>query len=184
MTGELIFGVLVVAGLIWTAVWAWVMWGSPRQGSFEAIYQGVGRLRRRLLFVFSVLGLVALAASFSALPYPAVRALTAAPPAVTVEATGFQWYWEFSRTEVPAGVPVEFRVKSADVNHGFGLYSEAGELVAQVQAMPGYSNRLIHTFPAPGTYTVRCLELCGTAHHFMAVEIFVTAKGGSDGTGS
>lgn len=97
-----------------------------------------------------------------------------------VHATGYQWYWEFDRTDVEAGKPVVFEVTSADVNHGFGLYDPAGVLVAQVQAMPGYVNRLSHTFEAPGTYRVMCLEFCGLVHHNMISEIEVT-EGGSNG---
>ena len=94
-----------------------------------------------------------------------------------VHATGYQWYWEFDRNAVMAGKPVEFRVTSADVNHGFGLYDESGTLVAQTQAMPGYVNRLTHVFEKPGTYRVLCLEYCGVAHHGMIAEIAVTQGG-------
>ena len=98
-----------------------------------------------------------------------------------VNATGAQWYWDLDREEVVAGQPVEFRVTSTDVNHGFGLYDGAGRLVAQTQAMPGYVNRLNHVFEMPGTYRVLCLEYCGLAHHDMKAELVVTeAAGGGD----
>ncbi|CAF0701745.1 hypothetical protein MPNT_410011 [Candidatus Methylacidithermus pantelleriae] len=58
-------------------------------------------------------------------------------------------------------MPVEFLVRAADVNHGFGLYDPDGRLVAEVQAMPGYTNRLTYVFKKPGTYKVLCLEFCG-----------------------
>ncbi|MBS1485974.1 MAG: hypothetical protein JST43_00190 [Bacteroidetes bacterium] len=69
--------------------------------------------------------------------------------------------------ELPAGQPVEFRVTSLDVNHGFGIYNERAELVTQTQAMPGYVNRLRWEFTEPGTYNILCLEFCGAAHSFM-----------------
>ncbi|MCC6202958.1 MAG: hypothetical protein IT494_08125 [Gammaproteobacteria bacterium] len=77
--------------------------------------------------------------------------------------------------EVPAGSTVEFRVTSLDVNHNFAIYDEAGVLVAQVQAMPGYVNRLRVKIDEPGRYTVLCLEYCGLAHHVMSSAFIVTA---------
>lgn len=70
-------------------------------------------------------------------------------------------------TALPAGAMVEFRVTSRDVNHGFGIYDPAHSLIAQVQAMPGYVNRLRIRFDKPGTYNVLCLEYCGLAHFIM-----------------
>ena len=64
-------------------------------------------------------------------------------------------------------------VTSADVNHGFGIYDADLRLVAQTQAMPGYTNRLRHTFAAEGTYRVLCMEYCGLVHHNMITEIKV-----------
>lgn len=98
-----------------------------------------------------------------------------------VNVTSAQWHWELDRKKVALGKPVEFRVTSTDVNHGFGLYDQAGRLVAQTQAMPGYVNRLTHVFDAPGTYRVLCLEYCGLAHHEMVAEIIVSGAGGTDG---
>lgn len=136
-----------------------------------------GRAYRIRAIAFWVMVLVGLPVSiwlFRDNPYT-VRAAT---PQV-VNALGYQWYWEFDHDQVVAGRPVEFRVTSADVNHGFGIYDAAGTLVAQTQAMPGYVNRLTHVFEKPGTYQVLCLEYCGLGHHAMMAEIIVT-DGGTD----
>jgi cytochrome c oxidase subunit 2 len=82
-----------------------------------------------------------------------------------------------SSNRFTAGVPVEFRVTSADVNHGFAIYGPDDRIVTQTQAMPGFTNRLVHTFAAPGRYRVLCLEYCGLAHHGMLAEFEVVAKG-------
>lgn len=68
---------------------------------------------------------------------------------------------------VPVGVPVVFDVTSADVNHGFGIYTPSGRVFAQTQAMPDYVNHLRLVFLTTGRYTVRCLEYCGVAHAAM-----------------
>ena len=93
---------------------------------------------------------------------------------VRVEASQFTWRVDPAR--VPAGVPVEFRLTSADVNHGFGVYDPDDRLITQVQVMPGRTQRLVHTFDEPGTYRILCLEYCGLAHHGMVGQFEVAAQ--------
>lgn len=78
-----------------------------------------------------------------------------------------------SPPELPSGALIEFRVTSLDVNHGFGVYGPDGRLVAQIQAMPGYVNRLRVRLDPPGIYRILCLEYCGLAHHAMKAEVTV-----------
>lgn len=68
---------------------------------------------------------------------------------------------------------VEFRVTSLDVNHGFAIYNENKQIVAQTQAMPGYVNNLRWKFREPGVYTVYCLEYCGMGHQIMKTSFTV-----------
>ncbi len=75
--------------------------------------------------------------------------------------------------EIPVGELVEFRVSSLDVTHGFAIYDDKSNLVAQTQAMPGYINKLRWKFNTPGTYNILCLEFCGVAHAFMRASIVV-----------
>ncbi|HRN76918.1 hypothetical protein [Ottowia sp.] len=90
-----------------------------------------------------------------------------------VDVVGYQWRWELSQSEFNAGETVLFRITSADVNHGFGIYDQNLRLVAQMQSMPGYTNLLRYTFDKPGTYKALCMEYCGTAHHGMISDIQV-----------
>ena len=92
-----------------------------------------------------------------------------------VDAVARQWSWQLSGNRFAAGVPVEFHVTSADVNHGFAIYGPDNRIVTQTQAMPGFTNRLIHTFAQPGKYRILCLEYCGVAHHGMAAEFEIVA---------
>lgn len=71
---------------------------------------------------------------------------------------------------------MEFVVTSEDVTHGFALYDSDRRIVAQIQAMPGFVNRVRHHFTEPGKYEVLCLEYCGLAHHAMVAEINVAPK--------
>lgn len=109
------------------------------------------------------------------LPYSAsyARPNAAGTQTLVIEAKGYQWRWELSRNRVAIGQQVEFRVTSADINHGFAIYDADMHLVAQTQAMPGYTNKLNYTFSKKGTYKILCLEYCGVAHHNMITEIEV-----------
>ena len=95
-----------------------------------------------------------------------------------VDVTGQQWSWQITPNTVHAGSPVEFRVTSRDVNHGFAIYAPDGRIAAQTQAMPGFTNKLVHTFTQPGTYRVMCLEYCGLGHAPMTSEFSVVAATG------
>lgn len=98
---------------------------------------------------------------------------------VVVNVQGFMWGWTIQDKKIHAGDTVEFQVTSKDVNHDFALYGPDGKIVAQTQAMPGFTNKLLHTFKKAGTYTVQCLEYCGIGHGVMRVtiEVLAAAKG-------
>lgn len=146
-----------------------------READYTPIQKKAYRMRVRLFWgLMLTLGPAALLTLVD-LPYDKALATTQGKPQV-VEAVAYQWRWELSRDRLVAGQPVEFRVRTGDVNHGFGIYDTELRLVAQVQAMPGYTNRLRHTFTQPGTYKVLCMEYCGVAHHNMTADITVTER--------
>lgn len=94
-----------------------------------------------------------------------------------VDVVGQQWSWKITPNTVTAGSPVEFRVTSKDVNHGFAIYAPDNRIVTQTQAMPGFTNKIVYTFKQPGTYEVMCLEYCGIGHAPMTSRIKVVAAG-------
>lgn len=101
----------------------------------------------------------------------AMRSIAAADedPALTVEVTGHQYWWEVRYPEfgvvganevhVPADTPVEIVLQSADVIHSFWVPAVAGKL----DLLPERANRLVID-AEPGTYQGRCAEFCGTSH--------------------
>jgi cytochrome c oxidase subunit 2 len=163
------FAVFALLGLAWTVIWASL---TVRSGGpvlpYEDVSRRAARLRRLLAVLIIPILAVALLISMTRYPYPGFASRRLGPPALTVQVVARQWEWELSTRTLPRGQVVEFAVTAADVNHGFGIYGPSGGLLAQVQAMPRYVNRLITTFSQPGTYTVRCLEYCGIPHHGMA----------------
>ncbi len=139
-----------------------------------------GRLRGVFSVSLLVILAIFLALTLPRLPYPTGDAapeqivnvvgrqfafsLTEGPGPDSIE----DWDRDYAPTvQVRAGALVEFRVRSIDVNHGFGIYTPDGSVLAQTQAMPGYVNRLRVRFDEPGTYNVMCLEYCGLLHHAM-----------------
>lgn len=183
---SLIFMSLVALIFIFTASQAHLpaTAGGPPHG-----HRLSGRVR---IVAFSAFILVFAVVSWVTLwKFPIPEQSNAANPPIStqvVKVVGRQWSWQLSAHTLRENVPVEFRVTSADVNHDFAVYDPAGVLVAQVQAMPGYVNKLMHTFRQPGTYTVRCLEYCGLGHAAMVARFRVTASvvtarsNGSDAT--
>ncbi len=164
---------LTLMGLI-LAVFLFVFSQSHvREIDYTPLQKRAYRLRARLFWALVVTLGPAMVYNLIDLPYGAARANARVDNVQTIDAVGYQWRWELSRNEVTVGEPVVFRVTSADVNHGFGIYDTNLKLVAQAQAMPGYTNTLHHTFDTEGTYRVLCMEYCGIVHHNMIAEIKV-----------
>jgi cytochrome c oxidase subunit II len=103
---------------------------------------------------------------------PYARGVAKHSQVVNVQAQQFAWT---GLKPVKAGKEVEFRLTSKDVNHGFAVYTAGGELLFQVQVMPGKTQIYRYTFHKPGTYTILCLEFCGVGHGDMQGRLTVTS---------
>lgn len=159
-------GMAVVAGAFIVAVRA--------SGAAAEVPADTERRRSRLLWGLIVLGVVVTAGTLWQWPHD----VSAGSGAVTVNVTGAQWSWEIDRETVPANTVIVFNVHATDVNHGMGIYNEAGTLLTQTQGMPGYVNQVRYVFDEPGMYRVLCMEFCGVAHHEMIHEFEVVASEG------
>lgn len=155
------------------AVFGWVVAGSRDRVDYQQIQTGGYSWRKRLFLSLVAIGIPITGWTLVDLPYGAHEKLGS--DAVHVRATGYQWFWELEKSSARVGQPVVFHVETADVTHGFGIYDESMRLLAQTQAMPGYSNKLVYTFEQPGKYQILCLEYCGVAHHQMKAEFTVEA---------
>jgi cytochrome c oxidase subunit 2 len=74
--------------------------------------------------------------------------------------------WEFvpSEIRVKAGMPVELKVYSADVDHGI----EFTDLDVPVERIPAGRTVTVRFIPSkPGVYHFRCAVVCGTGHDEM-----------------
>lgn len=176
MIQEVVWAVSIVFMGALAAVFAWVAAGANvALADYGPIVASAYRLRT---WLFALAALVLIGVSYqtlSKLPY-----ISPSQPSVAgmqqVDAVSEQWSWTLTPRAFVVGQTVEFHVTSRDVNHGFALYDPEMHIVAQTQAMPGYTNILRYTFTEPGTYQVLCLEYCGLGHHDMSTEIDVTAQ--------
>jgi len=176
MQQEIAWQVSLLGILLIGAVFVFVAIRSGDPAEYGPVQKRFYRIRAVWFWGLVIAGTWLSVVTLSNLPYAATHGRADSRPAVAVNVTGHQWYWDMSRTTLPVGRTVEFRVTSADVNHGFAIYNSDEQVVAQTQAMPGYTNKLRHTFRKPGTYTVMCLEYCGLAHANMTKKIRVTAS--------
>lgn len=114
----------------------------------------------------------------------ATMAGIAAPPtaaALTIDVTGHQWWWEFryedadtskvfetaNEIHIPVGVPVSFKVTTADVIHSFWVPALGGK----TDTIPGRTNTMWLEADKPGIYRGQCSEYCGVQHAQMALRV-------------
>lgn len=100
-----------------------------------------------------------------------------ADPALTVEVTAHQWWYEVRYPEhgvvvtdemrIPAGVPVRIEVTSADVIHSFWI----PRLMGKIDMIPGRTNEYWFQADEPGRYPAICAEFCGLWHARMRMDV-------------
>ena len=145
---------------------------SANNEEYAPIQKNAYRLRGKLFLIILLVIVPVIGYTLTQMPYPTEKITSQATK--SVQAVGHQWYWVISDLTAKVDEPVMYNVTSADVNHGFGVYDAELNVIAQTQAMPGYINDLLVSYPKPGKYRILCLEYCGLAHHAMIAEITVT----------
>jgi cytochrome c oxidase subunit 2 len=86
------------------------------------------------------------------------------------------------RLEIACGDRVLFKVTSADLTYGFGLFRQDHSMLFQMQVVPGHSNDLLWTFSKNGVYDIRSTEYSGPAGVGMAVDNAVEVTGCTAGS--
>jgi cytochrome c oxidase subunit 2 len=109
-------------------------------------------------------------------------------PALTLEVTGHQWWWEVrylgqtpagtfataNEIHIPTGVPVLVKLYGADVIHSFWVPA----LTGKTDTIPGRENVTWLQADRPGVYRGQCTEYCGVEHAKMA--LYVVAEPPAD----
>ena len=103
----------------------------------------------------------------------------ATKPALTIEVTGRQWWWQVrylsddpsqvfataNEIHIPTGVPVFFKLIGGDVIHSFWVPALAGK----TDTIPGQTNETWMEAKEPGVYRGQCTEYCGVEHAHMGL---------------
>jgi cytochrome c oxidase subunit 2 len=91
---------------------------------------------------------------------------------LTVRLIAQQYLFVPACVEVPAGVPVRFRVTSADVVHSLSIAGTA----FQLKTVPGVVNEATFTFADAGEHAMPCHEFCGAGHYAMRARVRVVPR--------
>jgi cytochrome c oxidase subunit 2 len=176
-------GLALVTGLL---VWAWIRRGrrgfgsdpdGPHPGEKPAWFVVVG-----MGVVFPLAVVVALFIVSDGLIVNVTQAPAASKTAMTIEAIGHQWYWEFRYPGTKAvtademHIPVDTRINlvatTADVIHSFWV----PELNRKIDTIPGQRNRILIYANKAGVYRGQCAEYCGLQHAHMSMLVFAQPK--------
>jgi cytochrome c oxidase subunit 2 len=163
---------ILAVTLVLMAITAFIFWRVAGAVNADAEPANVGSRRSKLFWTLLVFGVLVTVGSLREWPH----AVAAGDDVVQVNATGNQWSWEIDARTIPVGKKVVFNLHTKDVNHGFGVIDQSGRLLFQMQAMPGYINKVKYVFEKPGQYRVLCMEFCGVGHHDMNDEFEVVAN--------
>lgn len=108
--------------------------------------------------------------------------ITGDDDSLTIELTGRQWWWEVHYTEqqfytaneihIPAGQPVELKLRSEDVIHSFWVPQLSGKL----DLIPDRVNTLWIQADQPGEFWGACAEFCGVQHAKMQLVVVAHAE--------
>jgi len=82
---------------------------------------------------------------------------------LTVRMIAQQFVFVPQCVEVPAGVPITFRMTSADVVH-------------MLKVVPGAVTEATFTFAKPGIFKIPCHEFCGAGHYAMRGQLNVVPR--------
>jgi cytochrome c oxidase subunit 2 len=177
---------LALCALVYVALMGALWWAMRRAPKADdatppALQQRTPSASIWLAVVLSTVGLFALIIASIGTD----RALARLPlqDALHIELTGHQWWWEarydadqparmFSTANelhLPAGRPVIFTLRSADVIHSFWVPNLSGKK----DLVPGRTATLQLRADRPGTYGAPCAEFCGLQHARMSLKVVV-----------
>jgi cytochrome c oxidase subunit II len=187
LTWGLIWLSTAVVAIIAALVLGGVLFRGRAVADMRADGWAVGRSHdaRALRWVYLGIALTLAALTFFVIWTLETLAAVVAPaeePAVTIEITGHQWWWEVkyvgddvsrnfetaNEIHVPVGKPVKLVLTSADVIHSFWVPAMAGK----TDLIPGQQNIAWLRADRPGVYRGQCVEYCGDQHAHMALRLF------------
>jgi len=171
------FGFFALVLVVVVALWLYAMWRKPvslTETQANRIHQrwiiGGGLILPFMTII--VLLSFSIPMGYRMLPLP----LDGQAP-LRIDITAHQWRWEIyysdagiktkNELHLPAGVPVDIHVRSADVIHSFWVPRLAGK----IDVIPGRTNILRLEADEPGRFRGQCAEFCGKWHALMVLMV-------------
>ena len=96
---------------------------------------------------------------------------TANPKPVVVDMVAERFSFAPSEVKGTVGVPIEFRLKSDDTDHGFKILGT--EIDVRIPKRGKGTATVTFTPARAGRYTIECSHVCGAGHSFMRASIVV-----------
>ena len=175
---------LAICGVVYVLVLVALAWSLLRhRRESDGTLETDARLTRAVISATAVTVATLVAIAISS--WAAERGLIApsGAGAVTIDAIGHQWWWEFqyhdvSPTEIvtspnelrlPAGVPIVIKAMSRDVIHSFWVPNLQGKR----DLVPGQITHLWLMADREGVFRGQCAEYCGHQHANMAFPVIV-----------
>jgi cytochrome c oxidase subunit 2 len=170
--------VIIISSLVAGAIWRRPGIAPQPAGNKLAVDAKTDGLR----WIWIGVGISSLVLLFTVVWTMVVLARVTSPPAkpaVTIEVTGHQWWWQVrylsndpsqvfstaNEIHIPAGQPVLFKLIGADVIHSFWIPALGGK----TDAIPGQTNEMWLEAHKPGIYRGQCTEYCGLQHAKMGI---------------
>jgi cytochrome c oxidase subunit II len=162
---------LATMGFLWKAVRAHRTKAglNERQGWTFVVLAGIA-VPLVILFAFLVYSVSVANVNAKALP----------DDALTIEARGYQWWWDFlyrgsednpsagarvsNEFHIPVGQTVRIELHSLDVIHSFWVPNLHGKM----DMIPGRTTTIALQADRPGVFRGQCAEFCGLQHAHMA----------------
>jgi cytochrome c oxidase subunit 2 len=176
----LIFAGVLVALIVFT-----VRYRDPRPGTVPQIH---GHQALEVAWTAAPLALLAVIFALSLVTLGQIgqgATFGSLEPPLHISVIGHQWWFEFrypggavtaNEAHIPAGVPIELDLQSADVIHDVWV----PELGAKSDVVPGQRNVLRLFTARPGTFAGACAEFCGLEHAWMRVLIVAEPRADFD----
>lgn len=168
ITITVLYSVVTLIGLVGILAVLRTTRRSAREKGGEVNIEKLHRGENWWALMSLVIVIVLFVATFFGIPW-----MNRAQADTTATVRALQFAFIVQPAKIPAGT-VDFKVKSDDVSHGFGLYDPDGTLVQQIQVLPGVTSTMTAKLDKAGIYKIMCLEFCGVGHHNMVGQIEVT----------
>jgi cytochrome c oxidase subunit 2 len=182
--GVFMFAVCGVVYLLVLAALAWAL--ARRRRDTDNLPETERQLTQTVVVAVGVTVITLLVFTVSSVV--AGRGLTSplGPGAITVDAVGHQWWWEFqyrditpsdfvtspNELRIPVGVPIHIKAMSRDVIHSFWVPNLHGKR----DLIPGQVTNFWIQADKPGVYRGQCAEFCGHQHANMAFTVVAQPK--------